>query len=120
MCISNVDDLLFLSKDEIYIHDLANQLCQAGVNLEQECDAAGSSGVRIEQSELDLPDLIDALLLDVGTVNRKATLVKDGNGEVAHGEFSHISIVGILLYVPGHSHQDITCAVNCAAFVLRI
>ena len=47
--------------------------------------------------------VIEALGLDVGTMNGKITpaeakpLVKDTDGEVAHGDFSYSSVVGMML-----------------------
>ena len=62
--------------------------------------------------------VIEALGLDVGTMNGKATpdeakpLVKDTAGEVAHGHFSYSSVVGIMLYCSGHSRPNIAYPVN--------
>ena len=105
MGISCVDDMLFWSNDEAHIHELVIFLSKACDDLEQEDDAAGFLGVRIEQNESDLLKMmqeglidcvIEALGLDVGTINLKATpaeatlLVKDTDEEIA-------SIVGMLL-----------------------
>jgi hypothetical protein len=65
--------------------------------------------------------IIEALGLDKGTVNGKATpaeanpLVKDEDGPPASGDFNYASVVGMLLYLAGHSRPDIAYAVNCAA-----
>ena len=65
--------------------------------------------------------VIEALGLDDGTVNGKATpdevkfLVKDKDGDVAHGDFSYNNIVGMMLYLSSHSRSDIAYAINCAA-----
>ena len=131
ICICYVDDLLFWAKDEQDIHNLAMKLREVGVDLEQEDDAAGFLGVRLERVEgtnlleMKQTGLIDRVLetlgLDVGTVNGKATpaerapLVKDADGPVASGDFSYSSVVGMLLYLAGHSRPDIAYAVNCAA-----
>jgi hypothetical protein len=59
--------------------------------------------------------------LDVGTVTPKCTpaeaapLVKDAEGAPATGAVSYSSVVGMLLYLSGHTRLDIAYAVNCAA-----
>lgn len=65
--------------------------------------------------------IIEAMGLDVGMVNPKwtpaeaAPLVKDSEGAPASGDFSYSSVVGMLLYLSGHTRPDIAYAVNCAA-----
>jgi hypothetical protein len=49
------------------------------------------------------------------TPSESKPLVKNLNGEAASGAFSYSSIVGMLLYLSGHTRTDITCAVNCCA-----
>ncbi len=62
--------------------------------------------------------MIEALGLDNGYAKGKCTpaeamlLVKDEDGEAANGGFSYASVVGMLLYLSGHTHPDITYAVN--------
>jgi len=131
ICICYVDDLIFWAMDEAGIDTLANQLIAAGVSLEQESDAAGFLGVRIETDqatglmEMKQTGLIDRVIetlgLDLGTTSGKFTpaeakpLVKDVDGEPALGEFSYSSVVGMLLYLAGHTRPDIAYAVNCCA-----
>ena len=45
-----VNALIFWAKDEKDMHDLAIKLREAGVDLEQEDDAAGFLGVTLEQN----------------------------------------------------------------------
>jgi hypothetical protein len=64
--------------------------------------------------------IIEALGLDKGakgkfTLSKSKPLVKNVNGELASGAFSYMSIVGMLLYLSGHTRPDITFAVNCCA-----
>ena len=68
-----------------------------------------------------IDQVIETLGLDLGTTSGKFTpaeakpLVKDADGEPALGEFSYSSIVGMLLYLAGHTRPDIAYAVNCCA-----
>jgi hypothetical protein len=68
--------------------------------------------------------IIEAMELDVGTVTPKwtpdeaAPLVKDSERATATGAFSYSSVVGMLLYLSGHTPPDIAYAVNCAAWYM--
>ena len=65
--------------------------------------------------------MIKALKLDVVTINEKTApaaaklLVMDADGDVAHGDFSYSSLVGMIVYLSGHSRPDIAYVVNHAA-----
>ena len=102
ICISSVDDLLFLSKEETHIHILAILLCQASIDLEKEDDAM--SGLQEMKQECFIDHVIKALELDGGTLNEKATpvegkpLAEDIDREVACDDFSNSSVVGMCLY----------------------
>jgi hypothetical protein len=106
------------------------QLREFGVDLEQEYDAADFLGVTLERdSETGLLEMkqtglikriIKALGLNDGakgkfTPSESKPLVKDVNGDLASGAFSYSSVVGMLLYLSGHTCPDITFAVNCCA-----
>ena len=87
------------------------QLAYSSVDLEQEDVAIGFLGVQMEHHESGLLEakheelidhMIEALGLDVGMAEAKA-LVKDTDGEVAHGDFSCSTVMGVLLYPSGHS-----------------
>ena len=133
ICIMYVDDILFWSKDEKHIHELVMKLRAEGVDLEQEDDAAGFLGVRLEKDEATgllemkqtglIDRIIETLGLDVGTINGKSTpaehapLVKDVDGPDALRNYSYSSVVGMLLYLAGHSRPEIAYAVNqCARY----
>ena len=47
-------------------------------------------------------------------------LVKDNNSEPASGMFSDIRVIGILLYLYGHNHQDFSFAVNYCPWYMFI
>jgi hypothetical protein len=129
-----VDDVLFWAHDESDIVELAQKLRAEGVDLEEEDDAAGFLGVRLERDpdtgmiEMKQTGLIDrcieAMGLDIGQINSKWTpaeakpLVKDEDGENARGDFNYASVVGMLLYLSGHSRPEISYAVNqCARYM---
>ncbi len=131
ICVVYVKDITFWSKDTEDINSSAMQLHELGVDLEQEDDAAGFLGVTLEwdpetgllkmkQTGL-IKQVIKALGLDNGLVKGKYTpseskqLVKNLNSEAASGAFSYSSVMGMLLYLSGHTHPDITFAVNCCA-----
>jgi hypothetical protein len=131
ICITYVDDLMFWACNERDFHHIAMKLREAEVDLEQETDAAGFLGIwmerdpdtgllKMKQQGLTL-HIIEAMGLDAGTVTPKwmpaeaAPLVKDAEGAPATGAFSYSSVVGMLLYLSGHTCSDIAYAVNCAA-----
>ena len=131
MCICYLDHLIFWALDKSDINGLANQLITSGVSLEQESDAARFLGVRMETNpttglmELKQTGLIDRVIetlgLDISTTSGKFTpaeakpLVKDANGEPALADFSYSKVVGMLLYLPGHTRHGIVYALNCCA-----
>ncbi len=65
-----------------------------------------------------IDQVIEALGLDVGTAKCKYTptaskpLVKSEKGMAISGEFSYSSVIGMLLYLLGHTCPDIAYAVN--------
>ena len=73
------------------------------------------------QQEALIEYVIEALELDVGTVNEKTTLtkakllVKDTDGEITHDNFCYSSVMGILFYLSGYSQPDILYVINCTA-----
>ena len=130
VCICYVDDILFWSKDVKYINDLAEKLRKQGLLLEQEDDAAGFLGVKLAKTDegkliltqTGLTDrVIEALGLDSKLSTSKWTpaeatpLTRDTDGEPPESSFSYSSVVGMLLYLSGHSRPDIAYAVNCCA-----
>ena len=131
MAIIYVDDIYIWSVAVNDIHDKAMKLREKGVDLEQEDDAAGFMGITLvcdettglmEMKQVGLIDcVIETLVLDNGMAKGKSTpdkstpLVKNTDGEAACGSFSYSSIVGMLLYLSGHTRLDIAYAVNCCA-----
>ena len=126
-----VDDVLMWSTSEENIRELALKLNDEGVDLEEEDDAAGYLGVKLTKvpetgqmimtQEGLITRIIEALGLDTdkstprNTPCLKAPLSKDEDGDPASGNFSYASIVGMLLYLSGHSRPDIAYSVSQVA-----
>lgn len=130
ICVVYVDNLLFWSAEESHINSLGEELRTLGVLLEEEGNAAGFLGVqlthladgRISMTQCGLIErIITVLGMDEPGVKMKATLaerkplVKDSDGAASEASFNYASVVGMLLYLTGHSRPDIAYAVNCAA-----
>ena len=73
--------------------------------------------------------IIDALGLDLKLSTNKWTpaeakpLTRDEDGEPCQGSFSYASVVGMMLYLAGHTRPDIAYALNCCAqnmFALKL
>ena len=133
VAVAFVDDILFWATDEKYINDLGAQLRDQGLLLEEEGDAAGFLGVTMTRDdsgamELKQTGLIDRILEALGLDTKHATgkytpaetspLTKDEDGPGPEGSFSYASVVGMMLYLSGHSRPDIAYAVNlCARYM---
>jgi hypothetical protein len=98
--------------------------------LEQEDDAAGFLGVKMSRTEEGLLEmkqtgLIDRIINTLGLDSKLSTnkwtpaeskpLTRDEDGEPCQGSFSDASVVGMMLYLDGHTRPDIAYAVNCCA-----
>lgn len=126
-----VDDMLMWSTNTDHIYTLGSQLRDQGVMLEEEDDAAGFLGVKLLKSESTgqmvmtqeglITRIIEALGLDTTaskprhTPCLKAPLTKDLDGDPCSGDFSYASVVGMLLYLAGHSRPDIAYSVSQVA-----
>ncbi|NCF91157.1 MAG: hypothetical protein GWQ05_09390, partial [Verrucomicrobiaceae bacterium] len=125
-----VDDVLLWSTSIEHIYAVGTALRNEGVDLEEESDAAGYLGVKMTKCELTnqllltqegLTDrIIEAVGLDSKSTARstpalKAPLTKDLSGELASGAFNYPSVIGMLLYLAGHSRPDIAFAVSQVA-----
>ncbi len=102
------------------------ELCKLGVALEQEDDAAGFLGVKMERDSntrlLEMKQtgliekVVEALDLDDGYARGKHTpaetksLVNNEDGVAAAKGFSYSSVVGMLLYLLGSTAVLGTCS----------
>ena len=112
-----VDDLLIYGRSDEVIEDFIKRMKDEDVTLRREGTAEGYLGVNIErdgdktiltQSGLT-QRVIEALGLDssystsCSTPAEKAALPRDADGVPATGSFNYAAIVGMLLYLTGHS-----------------
>ena len=115
--------MIFWAKDENDIHDMAIKLHEAGVDLEQEGDAAGFLGVTLECNDKNLliemlqygmiDRIVEALVINDGMVTKYHTplegkpLVTDKDRTPDHGKFNDGSVLVMMIYMLGHTCPDI-------------
>ena len=125
ICITYVDDILVFAKNNQIIEQLMNDLTKLGADLKKENDVAGFLGVDITTNDdntitMTQTGLIDRIITTMGLENanpketpaKHGTLPKDAQGEDCNEDFNYASVVGMLLYLEGHSRPDISFAVN--------
>ena len=132
ICLVYVDDTLFFSPKKEYIDEAIESLKNQGVAVEEEDSVADFLGVHIERNEANnsikltqkglTERIIKALHLEQKpkkyTPAKLGPLRKDLDGDPPDGTFSYPSVVGMLLYLCGHSRPDLQFAVSqCARFI---
>ena len=131
MVIVYVDDLLVYAKSTEIIDTFVTSMQSEEVALRREGTAEGYLGVDIrrDQSSVLLTQIgltkriISALGLDnkystpCSTPAEISPLPKDEGGDPASGMINYASVVGMMLYLCGHSRPDISFAVHqCARY----
>ena len=130
-----VDDLLIYSRSDTAIDDLITKLKEDNIWIRKEDSTAGFLGVDMKEGPdgsltLTQTGLIDRIISALGlhssystkkdTPAETAPLPKDANGEPADPTFNYPSIIGMLLYLSGHSRPDIAFAVHqCARYTFN-
>ena len=129
--IAYIDDLLIYAQDDATIVEFIKRMQKADVKLRKEGTAEGFLGVDImrEGNKTILTQsglakrVVDALGLcskyttATATPAERAPLGRDLDGPDASGTINYASVVGMLLYLCGHSRPDIAFAVHqCARF----
>ena len=134
ICLVYVDDCLFFAPDDCKFDNLLQKLREADLTLEKEDDVAGFLGVKltvdkhagtVELTQTGLIDrIIEAMHLEdsspKNTPAEYATLPKDEHGEDCNSDFNYASIVGMLLYLLGHSRPELAFSVSqCARYTFH-
>ena len=129
-----VDDLLIYAKDDADIEAFIARMKKLDVTLNYEGTAEGFLGVDVkrEGSKTTLVQsglskrVIEALGLcakytsSVETPAECSPLPRDADGEPYDGPINYASVVGMLLYLTGHSRPDIAFAVHqCARYTFE-
>ncbi|KAL7465130.1 hypothetical protein ACHAXS_005455 [Conticribra weissflogii] len=136
-----VNDILFYSPSNEAIDSLINRLAQSNIWIRREDTAKGFLGVDIarcphpdpgppDQIVLTQPGLtkriVEALGLhcshstSIATPAKCSALPKDLDGSPALASFNYASIIGMLLYLSGHSQPDIAFSVHqCARYTFH-
>eukprot|EP00804_Cyclotella_cryptica_P001177 CCRYP_016994-RA/>CCRYP_016994-RA protein AED:0.39 eAED:0.19 QI:0/0/0/1/0.5/0.33/3/0/796 len=125
-CCCLADDLLFYSKSMDTIDSLISALHDEGIWIRKEGSAEGFLGVdvtrdtssrRITLTQTGLRQrIVEALGLcsrssrALSTPDESAPLPEDSEGDLASGAFTYAAVVGMLLYLSGHSRPDIAFA----------
>ena len=128
ICLVYVDDTLFFSPKSEYIDEAITAMRESGgIELEREESVAGFLGVHIERDErngtikLTQTGLTKRIIEALNTTKTKQTpavsepLAIDADGDPPDGLYNYASVVGMLLYLQGHSRPDITFAVSQVA-----
>ena len=124
-----VDNLLIWSADESSLATLVHNLQHDDLQLRREDTAEGFLGVDIarngNKTTLSQPGLIKKIVdacgisqeysTSIKTPAESSPLPKDPDGPPASGLLNYASIVGMLLYVSGHTRPDIAFAVHQCA-----
>ena len=126
-----VDDYLFFAKDDSRFEKILKKLLGENLTLEREDDVAGflEDNLNVNQEsetvELLQSGLIDRIITAMGLDNANSIstpaeyegLPKDEDGEPCNEDFNYPVIVGMFLYLQGHSRPDITFATaQCARY----
>ena len=133
VCLVYVDDCLLFGKTQQELDQSIQDIKDAEMELTVEDDVAGFLGVLLKKNgdgtvTLLQEGLTQRIICALGledcngarTPAPKAPLPKDMDGTPFAGEYNYASVVGMLMYLTGHSRPDITFAVHqCARHTHR-
>ena len=133
-----VDDVLLYSPKDEWINETIAELREAGIDISRESDTAGFLGVDIKRGTTSIDDehrpsiemtqtgLIDRIVTALGLDDAEcgschtpadSVLGKCEDADRFDDNYNYASVVGMMLYLAGHTRPDITFAVHqCARF----
>ena len=126
-----VNDLLVYSRDDASINEFVEGMKSHDIRLRREDTAEGFLGVDIKYDATTITlkqegltkRIIEALGLSSSYTTacsapaESAALPKDADGPPAVGHINYASVIGMLLYLCGHSRSDIAFTVHqCARY----
>jgi hypothetical protein len=133
-----VDDILFFSQSDDEINRVIANLNSKGINIRRKGSAEGFLGVQVDRTALGpihqitltqaglSKRVVEALGLcskystPISTPAEAAPLPKDANGTAASESFNYAAVIGMMLYLSGHSRPDIAFAVHqCARYTFK-
>ncbi|KAL3782482.1 hypothetical protein ACHAWO_005229 [Cyclotella atomus] len=133
-----VDDILFFARDDSDIDNVISALQKNHVQIRREGTAEGFLGVALEhttnngvtQIKLTQAGLAKRIVETLGLCSQYSTAIstpaeasplpKDADGAPAAENFNYAAVVGMLLYLSGHSRPDIAFAVHqCARYTFN-
>jgi hypothetical protein len=127
-----VDDILLFSKSDDDINKVITNLHSRGIDIRKEGTAEGFLGVAIERVStgpiqqikltqaglakrvVEAHGLCSKYSTSISTPAEAAPLPKDANGDPPSGNFNYAAVVGMLLYLSGHSRPD-----KCARYTFK-
>ena len=129
-----VDDLLIYGWTDNDINTIISRVNELGITLNRKGTAEGFLGIDIHRegnkTTLSQPGLTKRIIEELGLCSKNSTptqvpagrspLSQNTSAPAYEGPISYGTIIGMLLYLTGHSHPDIAFAVHqCAQYTFE-